>query len=164
MASRSFQFTQPRIPPVRLPSPPKSASRSLSRSARRTSHIRAMSAASRSISTMRSGSGRKRQQCSVASRRKVQRRVLTVSLFSRWSGAVELFVGLVEDAVSGPLVAFGQGGTAIEIIHDTSLELPPVNALLARRLMARTRVWELLQGYRGKPAANIDAVVEVLIR
>src|ERR1700757_4001408 len=59
---------------------------------------------------------------------------------------------------------FGQGGTAVEIVHDTSLELPPLNSLLARRLMARTRVWQLLQGYRGKPPADIDALVEVLIR
>jgi acetyltransferase len=82
----------------------------------------------------------------------------------RRPGAVELLVGLVEDATFGPLVAFGQGGTAVEIVRDTSLELPPLNALLARRLMARTRVWQLLQGYRGKPPANIEAIVEVLIR
>ena len=82
----------------------------------------------------------------------------------RRPGAVELLVGLVEDAMFGPLVAFGQGGTAVEIVRDTALELPPLNALLARRLMARTRVWQLLQGYRGKPPANIEAIVEVLIR
>jgi acetyltransferase len=81
----------------------------------------------------------------------------------RRPGAVELLVGLVEDATFGPLVAFGQGGTAVEIVRDTSLELPPLNASLARRLMARTRVWQLLQGYRGKPPANIEAIVEVLI-
>jgi len=82
----------------------------------------------------------------------------------RRPSAVELLVGLVEDAVFGPLVAFGQGGTAVEIMSDTSLELPPLNALLARRLMARTRVWQLVQGYRGKPPANIEAIVEMLIR
>ena len=79
-------------------------------------------------------------------------------------GAVELLAGIVKDAVFGPIVAFGQGGSAVEIVHDTSLELPPLNALLARRLMARTRVWQLLQGYRGKPPAKIDAVIEVLTR
>jgi len=79
-------------------------------------------------------------------------------------GAVELLVGLVEDPVFGPLVAFGHGGTAVEILRDSSLEFPPLNGLLARRLMARTRVSRLLQGYRGQPAANIEAVVEVLIR
>jgi acetyltransferase len=82
----------------------------------------------------------------------------------RRPGAVELLVGLVEDAAFGPLIAFGQGGTAVEIVRDTSLELPPLNALLARRLMARTRVWQLLQGYRGKPPADLDTVVEILIR
>jgi acetyltransferase len=79
-------------------------------------------------------------------------------------GAVELLAGLVEDPIFGPLIAFGQGGTAVEVVRDSSLELPPLNALLGRRLMARTRVWQLLQGYRGKPPANIEAVVEVLIR
>jgi len=79
-------------------------------------------------------------------------------------GAVELLAGLVEDPIFGPLIAFGQGGTAVEIVRDTSLELPPLNALLARRLMARTRVWQLLQGYRGKPAANIETIVDVLVR
>ena len=79
-------------------------------------------------------------------------------------GAVELLIGIVEDPVFGPLVAFGQGGRAVEIVRDSSLEFPPLNPLLARRLMARTRVWQLLQRYRGKPPANIDAIVEVLSR
>jgi acetyltransferase len=81
----------------------------------------------------------------------------------RRPGAVELLVGVVDDPVFGPLIAFGQGGIAVEILRDSSLELPPLNVLLARRLMARTRVWQLLQAYRSKAAANIDAVVEVLI-
>ena len=85
------------------------------------------------------------------------------SMVSR-PGAVELLAGLVEDPVFGPLVAFGQGGSAVEIVRDTSLELPPLNALLARRLMARTRVWQLLQGYRRKPPADIEALIEVLVR
>jgi len=87
-----------------------------------------------------------------------------VQPMARCPGAVELLVGLVEEATFGPLVAFGQGGIAVEIVGDTSLELPPLNALLSRRLMARTRVWQLLQGYRGKPPADIEAIVEVLIR
>ncbi|MGC2200864.1 MAG: acetate--CoA ligase family protein, partial [Stellaceae bacterium] len=79
-------------------------------------------------------------------------------------GAAELFVGLVEDPVFGWLVAFGQGGTAVDVVRDTSLEFPPLNALLARRLMSRTRVWQLLQGYRGRAPLNIDATAKVLIR
>jgi acetyltransferase len=79
-------------------------------------------------------------------------------------GALELLVGLVENAVFGPLVSFGQGGAAVEVVRDSSLELPPLNVLLARRLIARTRVWRLLQGYRGQTPAKIEAVIEVLIR
>jgi acetyltransferase len=49
-------------------------------------------------------------------------------------------------------------------VADSSLELPPLNALLARRLMARTRVWRVLQGYRGQPPVKIEAIIEILIR
>ena len=50
------------------------------------------------------------------------------------------------------------------MVRDTAIGLPPLNELLARDQMARTRVWRLLQGYRGKPAAAIATIAEVLIR
>ena len=64
----------------------------------------------------------------------------------------------------GPVILFGQGGTAVEIIDDTAVALPPLNPLLARAQIARTRIWRLLQGYRDKPPAAVDAVADVLIR
>ncbi|HML10238.1 MAG TPA: GNAT family N-acetyltransferase, partial [Stellaceae bacterium] len=79
-------------------------------------------------------------------------------------GAIELLAGLSDDAVFGPVVVFGQGGTAVEIVDDSSVALPPLNPLLARAQMQRTRVWKLLQAYRGKPAAAIDAIADILIR
>jgi len=79
-------------------------------------------------------------------------------------GAIELCAGLVEDPVFGPLVAFGQGGITVEATNGTSLELPPLNSLLARRLIARTPVGKLLQRDSGKHAANIEAVEQLLIR
>ena len=79
-------------------------------------------------------------------------------------GAVELLAGLSDDAVFGPVVVFGQGGIAVEIVRDSAIALPPLNVLLARAQMERTRVWQLLQSYRGKPAADVDAIAEVLIR
>ncbi|MGC2414648.1 MAG: GNAT family N-acetyltransferase, partial [Stellaceae bacterium] len=78
-------------------------------------------------------------------------------------GAIELLAGLAEDPVFGPVVVFGQGGTAVEVIDDSAIGLPPLNALLARAQMMRTRVWRLLQPYRGRPAAAIGAIGEVLI-
>src|SRR6516165_8417889 len=82
----------------------------------------------------------------------------------RLPGAIELIIGVVDDPVFGPVVMFGHGGTAVEQIQDTTLALPPLNEALAHALMARTRVWRLLQGYRGRPAAAIDVVAEILIR
>ncbi|HUC65649.1 MAG TPA: bifunctional acetate--CoA ligase family protein/GNAT family N-acetyltransferase [Stellaceae bacterium] len=79
-------------------------------------------------------------------------------------GARELIVGLLDDAVFGPVVMFGEGGIAAELLRDTTLELPPLNDTLARAQMARTRVFRLLQGYRGQPAANLAAIQSVLIR
>ena len=78
--------------------------------------------------------------------------------------AIELLVGFNGDPVFGPAIVFGQGGTAVEVVRDTAIGLPPLNELLARDQMARTRVWRLLQGYRGKPAAAIATIAEVLIR
>ncbi|MBV8120733.1 MAG: GNAT family N-acetyltransferase, partial [Alphaproteobacteria bacterium] len=87
-----------------------------------------------------------------------------VQQMARLPSAIELIIGIVDDPVFGPVVVFGHGGTAVEQIRDTALALPPLNEALARALMARTRVWRLLQGYRGWPAAAIDVVAEILIR
>jgi len=76
-------------------------------------------------------------------------------------GALELILGVNEDASFGPVVLFGHGGVLVEYRGD---ELPPLNGALARAQIARTRVSRLLAGYRGSPAANLDAVVDALIR
>jgi len=81
----------------------------------------------------------------------------------RRPGAIELLAGLTEDPVFGPVVVFGQGGTAVEVIDDSAVGLAPLNPLLARAQMMRTRVWRLLQPYRGNAPAAIDAIGEVLI-
>jgi acyl-CoA synthetase (NDP forming)/GNAT superfamily N-acetyltransferase len=79
-------------------------------------------------------------------------------------GAIELIVGLVHDPVFGPAVLFGRGGTAVEQMGDVTLELPPLNAALARAQMARTKVWRLMQGHGDGPPPAIDAVVDILLR
>ncbi|MGD9925129.1 MAG: GNAT family N-acetyltransferase, partial [Pseudorhodoplanes sp.] len=78
--------------------------------------------------------------------------------------AHELIVGMSIDQAFGPLLMFGAGGTAVEVLRDTAHALPPLDDLLARDLMRQTRVWSLLQGYRDRPAAKIDAVADVLVR
>ncbi len=78
--------------------------------------------------------------------------------------AYELIAGVSTDATFGPVILFGQGGTAVEIIGDKSLELPPLNSALARAQIERTRIAGLLKGFRDRPAADIDGVVTVLVQ
>ena len=78
--------------------------------------------------------------------------------------ATELIVGLIDDGVFGPVVLFGKGGTAVEILSDRALGLPPLNTVLARDMIERTRVAKLLNGYRDVPAADMAAIERVLIR
>ncbi|MDX1431679.1 MAG: bifunctional acetate--CoA ligase family protein/GNAT family N-acetyltransferase [Gammaproteobacteria bacterium] len=88
----------------------------------------------------------------------------TVAPMVHRPGAHELIVGITTDAQFGPVVLFGQGGTAAELLADTSLALPPLNMRLAKELVGRTRIGRLLGGYRDRPAANVDAVALSLIR
>ncbi|MGF1610560.1 MAG: GNAT family N-acetyltransferase [Kiloniellales bacterium] len=87
-----------------------------------------------------------------------------VEAMCRRRGAEELILGIVEDAQFGPVVLFGHGGTAVEVIRDKALALPPLNLNLAHALMAQTRVHRLLQGYRDRPAADLEAIALTLIK
>jgi acetyltransferase len=80
------------------------------------------------------------------------------------ASAFELITGISTDATFGPVILFGHGGTAVEVLRDKSLELPPLNTALARAQIERTRIARLLKGYRDRPAADIDGVVNVLIQ
>jgi acetyltransferase len=88
----------------------------------------------------------------------------TVQAMARRPGAHELIIGGTTDAVFGPVVLFGHGGTGVEVMQDTALDLMPVNMSLARRLISRTRVSRLLAGYRHHPPARTDLVCEALVR
>ena len=76
----------------------------------------------------------------------------------------EIYIGLVTDDPFGPVIAFGAGGTMIELINDRAMELPPLNQFLARRLIERSRVAETLGEWRGNAAVNMDALEQVLLR
>jgi acetyltransferase len=81
----------------------------------------------------------------------------------RRPNAHELILGASEDPQFGPVILFGHGGTAAEVIRDRALALPPLNMRLARDLMAQTRIHRLLTGYRDRPPADLDAVAVALI-
>ncbi len=78
--------------------------------------------------------------------------------------ARELIVGLADDPTFGPVIVFGQGGTAVEVISDKALALPPLDLALARGLIARTRVSRILKAYRNVPAADEEAIALLLVK
>jgi acetyltransferase len=78
--------------------------------------------------------------------------------------ARELIAGIADDPTFGPVVVFGRGGTAVEVIDDKALALPPLDLNLARDLISRTRVARILKAYRDVPAADETAVALVLVK
>ena len=78
--------------------------------------------------------------------------------------ARELIAGIADDPTFGPVVVFGQGGTAVEVINDKALALPPLDLKLAHDLISRTRVSRVLKAYRNVPAADESAVALVLVK
>ncbi len=78
--------------------------------------------------------------------------------------ARELIAGVAVDPTFGPVILFGHGGTAVEVINDKALALLPLNIAQAIELIARTRITRVLRGYRNVPAADVAAVAETLVR
>lgn len=79
------------------------------------------------------------------------------------SKARELIAGFSVDPCFGPVVVFGRGGTAAELIADTHVALPPLDLASAEQLIARTRVSRILSAYRDVPEANRRAIAAVLV-
>ena len=88
----------------------------------------------------------------------------TVQAMADLGEAQELVIGMTEDRLFGPVLRFGHGGGSGSVLGDEALALPPLNMNLARDLMARTRVWRLLHGYRGREPVNLDILAQALIK
>jgi acetyltransferase len=88
----------------------------------------------------------------------------TVQAMVRRPHAHELIVGIAPDAVFGPVVLFGQGGTAVEVVQDRAVALPPLDAAGAADLVDRTRISRLLAGYRDRSAVDRAALHAALVQ
>ncbi|MGD1886695.1 MAG: bifunctional acetate--CoA ligase family protein/GNAT family N-acetyltransferase [Cohaesibacteraceae bacterium] len=80
------------------------------------------------------------------------------------AGGLELFVGLADDPVFGPVIVFGRGGVAVEAISDTALGMPPLDMRLAHQMIGQTRVARLISGFRGRAGVDQEAVAQALVR
>lgn len=89
--------------------------------------------------------------------------VLVQPMFIR-PKARELIVGIADDPTFGPVIAFGHGGTGVEVINDKALALPPLDLKMAHDLIARTRVSRLFKGYRNVPPVRVTDVALTLVK
>jgi hypothetical protein len=80
------------------------------------------------------------------------------------SGGVEVLVGTHTDAIFGPVVTVGLGGTLTEILDDVALRLCPVDETAARAMIEATRLGRLLRGYRGAEPADLAALAHTIVR
>ena len=76
----------------------------------------------------------------------------------------ELIVGSSIDPQFGPVLLFGAGGQLVEVFKDRALALPPLNTTLARRMMEQTRIFQALEGVRGRKPVDIAALEQLLVR
>lgn len=79
-------------------------------------------------------------------------------------GGVETIIGLADDPLFGPLIAFGLGGIHVEVLGDVRFRVAPLTDRDADELLHEIRGFPLLQGYRGHPAADVEALRDILLR
>lgn len=77
---------------------------------------------------------------------------------------VEMVVGVTRDDLFGPTVTVGLGGVLVEVLHDAAVRVPPFGEDQARAMLTELRGHALLEGVRGAPPADVDALVEVILR
>jgi len=80
------------------------------------------------------------------------------------TGGVEVIVGVSYDAQLGPMLLFGSGGVMVEVYNDVALRHCPITRGEAVEMVAEVKGAKLLRGFRGKPAADVDALADTLVR
>ncbi|MCK4687354.1 MAG: acetate--CoA ligase family protein [Candidatus Lokiarchaeota archaeon] len=76
----------------------------------------------------------------------------------------ELIIGMTTDAQFGPALMFGIGGILVELLEDVSFRIAPITEYDAKEMIHEIKGFPILDGYRGKPKADIDAIVNTLLK
>jgi acyl-CoA synthetase (NDP forming) len=87
----------------------------------------------------------------------------SVTVAKMIEGGVEVALGAIGATPFGPAIMVGAGGTLVEVLDDVTFALAPVDAAMARDMIGRTRVADLLEGVRGRPPADMEALVSAMV-
>jgi acyl-CoA synthetase (NDP forming) len=79
-------------------------------------------------------------------------------------GGIEAIAGVTNDALFGPAVMFGLGGIFAEVLKDVAFRLAPITPAIAREMVGEIKGYPVLAGARGKPPADVDALVDTLVK
>jgi acetyltransferase len=80
------------------------------------------------------------------------------------SRGYEVILGAKYDSLFGPVILFGTGGVGVELYGDVALGLPPLNQILAKRMMEETKCYRILTGFRNAPPANIAILERLMVQ
>jgi acetyltransferase len=90
--------------------------------------------------------------------------ILGVTMHEQVPSGKEVILGMTKDPDFGPLIMFGLGGIYVEVLKDVSFRLAPIDKASALEMIHEIRSFLLLRGVRGEPPADIDSVVEAILR
>ncbi len=90
--------------------------------------------------------------------------IIGVTVQEMARGGYEVIIGSKKDPTFGPALMFGMGGTGVELYRDVAVDFPPLNQALAEAMIDDTKVSRLLRGYRGKPAVDMVALQQALVK
>jgi acetate---CoA ligase (ADP-forming) len=93
-----------------------------------------------------------------------QTRIIGVSVQEMVGDGVEVIIGVSCDPQLGPVLLFGSGGVMVEVYNDVALRRCPITRREAQAMIAEVKGARLLQGFRGRPAADVEALAHALMR
>jgi acetyl-CoA synthetase (ADP-forming) len=90
-------------------------------------------------------------------------RIVGVTVQEMAPASTEVIVGAIKDPQFGQTLMFGLGGIFVEILKDVTFRIAPVTEDEAREMITEVKAYPLLQGYRGQPAADVSAIIKILL-
>lgn len=90
-------------------------------------------------------------------------KIIGITVQEMAPASTEVIVGAIKDPQFGQTLMFGLGGIFVEILKDVTFRIAPITEQEAREMIIEVKAYPLLQGYRGQPPADIDAIVKILL-